>query len=80
VLVILCATEHACVARALFLNSTVAMGLTSYSTYLWHQPLLAFARIRSVEEPPISIMPGFSVLARVLAAFSWRFVAQHDAA
>jgi len=76
VLVILCATERTWVARVLSLKAVVAIGLISYSAYLWHQPIFAFARIRAGAEPAIWIMLGLSVLALVLAAVSWRFVEQ----
>ncbi len=49
------------------------LGLISYSTYLWHQPLFAFARLR---EGVIS--PGnyfiLIFISIILAYFSWRFV------
>ena len=52
----------------------VAVGLVSYSAYLWHQPLFAFARVRSLEDPSAPVMLGLSALALVFAAFSWRYV------
>jgi hypothetical protein len=54
----------------------VAVGLISYSAYLWHQPLFAFARIRSVGVPDTWLMLGLSALSLGLAALSWRFVEQ----
>lgn len=75
VLIILFATEGTIVARILSTKVIVAIGLVSYSAYLWHQPLFAFARIR-VGEEPVWMMLGLSVLALILAAFSWRFVEQ----
>lgn len=74
-LIILFATEGTLVARVLSTKALVAIGLVSYSAYLWHQPLFAFARIR-VGEEPVWMMLGLSVLALVLATFSWRFVEQ----
>jgi len=53
----------------------VGIGLISYSTYLWHQPLLTFARLRSIDELPHSILLiilCFSSL--VLGYLSWKFV------
>lgn len=63
-------------ARLLSTRVLVGIGLISYSAYLWHQPLFAFARIRSVAEPPPALMLGISAVALLLAALSWRFVEQ----
>ena len=75
-LVILYAAPGTGVARALSLRPVVAVGLVSYSAYLWHQPLFAFARIRSLTEPSHLVMAGLCLLTFVLAALSWRFVEQ----
>jgi len=52
----------------------VGIGLISYSAYLWHQPLFAFARIVDGHSPALTIMLGLSIMSLVLAYFSWRFV------
>lgn len=65
-------------AMAAFLSNKilVGIGLISYSTYLWHQPLFAFARIRLVEEPTVLLSFILIACSLVLAAFSWRYVEQ----
>ncbi|MGA0563913.1 acyltransferase family protein [Ancylobacter sp. VNQ12] len=75
-LIILFAREGTLVARLLSLRVLVGIGLISYSAYLWHQPLLAFARIRSLASPPETLMLALAALSLVLAYFSWRFVEQ----
>ena len=45
-LIILCAVPKTFVHKLLSLKIIVGIGLISYSAYLWHQPLLAFARHR----------------------------------
>jgi len=45
-LIILFATPSTLVGRLLVSKPIVGIGLISYSAYLWHQPVLAFARIR----------------------------------
>lgn len=62
------------VAKVLSTPPFVGIGLISYSAYLWHQPLFAFARIRSVGEPEPALMLFLSVLALALAYFSWRYI------
>ncbi len=62
--------------RILSTRPMVAVGLVSYSAYLWHQPLFAFARIRAAEEPQPWLMLALAALTFVLAALSWRYVEQ----
>lgn len=62
--------------RILSLKPMIWIGLISYSAYLWHQPLFAFARVYSLTPPPGSVMALLSVLTFVLAWLSWRYVEQ----
>ncbi len=52
------------------------IGLVSYSAYLWHQPLFAFARIGQAEPPTTREMALLVVVTFVLAALTLRFVEQ----
>lgn len=63
---------------ALFLSAKpmVAIGLISFSAYLWHQPLFAFARITSIGPPPVWLMGALALASLGLAALTWRFVEQ----
>ncbi|MCK0171444.1 acyltransferase [Aliiroseovarius sp. S1123] len=63
-------------ARLLSMPPLVGIGLISYSAYLWHQPVLAFARIRLITEPDGILLIGILVLTFFLAWLSWRFVEQ----
>ena len=54
----------------------VFVGRISYSAYLWHQPVFAFARIRAPEEPGAWMMSLLIGLSICLASLSWRFVEQ----
>lgn len=64
-------------SRALLQNGPlVFLGRISYSLYLWHWPLLAFARYRNVGEPDIGLIVALVVLAVILAWLSYRFVEQ----
>ena len=73
-LVIVYATPSTIVGRLLSWPPVVGIGLISYSTYLWHQPLFAFARIRLVGHVPNIIYIALCVLSAALGYLSWRFV------
>ncbi len=52
----------------------MGIGLISYSAYLWHQPVFAFARIGTPDElTPLSYFALIAV-AFGLASLSWKFV------
>jgi len=76
VLIIAFAQQNTVVERVLSHKLFVGVGLISYSAYLWHQPLFAFAKIRSLHEPSLQVMSALAVAALVLAYFSWKFVEQ----
>lgn len=73
-LVILYTTQHSVVGRILALKPLVHIGLLSYSAYLWHQPLFAFARLSGSTEPSLLLMLALSVLSIGLAHLTWRFI------
>lgn len=75
-LIILCATPHTVVGRLLGSRILVMVGLVSYSTYLWHQPLLAFARHFHEGEPTHSVMSCLVALSVILGYLTWRYVEQ----
>lgn len=74
VLIIIYAHERTLVGRFLGNRLFVGIGLISYSAYLWHQPLFAFARNKSLHDPSQILIAGLSLLSLALAYFSWRFV------
>ena len=74
VLIILFATQQTAVGRFVGNKAFVGIGLISYSAYLWHQPLFAFARYKTLLEPSYPAFLALSVLALVLAYFSWKYV------
>ncbi len=73
-LIIACANNETLVGKLLSLKGFVMIGLISYSAYLWHQPVYAFARLRIAGEVPQEIMLGLAMLSLLLAYFTWRFV------
>jgi hypothetical protein len=74
VLLVLYADKETFAAKLLSTKVIVGIGLISYSAYLWHQPLFAFARIRSLEHPSVPLMLTLSSLSMALAYFSWRYI------
>lgn len=75
-LIILYGTRNTWVARLLSHKGFVGIGLISYSAYLWHQPLFAFARIRSLNTPEQWVMLILAAASLALAYLSWRYVEQ----
>ena len=74
VLIILYGGAGTLTARLLSGRLMVGIGLISYSAYLWHQPLFAFARLRSPTHPSAELMALLAVAALGLAWLSWRHV------
>lgn len=73
VLIILFATQQTTIGKFVGNRAFVGIGLVSYSAYLWHQPLFAFARLRDLSEPSDLVFAVLSVAALILAYFSWRY-------
>lgn len=74
VLIILFAAPDNLAGKILGLRPLVAIGLISYSAYLWHQPMLAFARLSDADEPTLAIMWLLIVATFLFAWLSWRYV------
>jgi peptidoglycan/LPS O-acetylase OafA/YrhL len=51
-----------------------AVGLVSYSLYLWHWPLISIARLVFEREPSLAVRVILLVLSGALAAASYRYV------
>ncbi|MFC4671026.1 acyltransferase family protein [Seohaeicola nanhaiensis] len=73
-LILLCARPGTLVHHLLAQPLLVGIGLISYSAYLWHFPLFAFARYQSLSAPSPWLMAALSLLCLPLAWLSWRFV------
>ena len=74
VLLILYADKDTLTAKLLGTKALVGIGLISYSAYLWHQPLLAFARIRYGDPQSISMMGMILLCSLFLAYLSWKYI------
>ncbi len=67
-------TQDTVAARLLSMRPMVFVGLLSYSLYLWHWPVLAFARMARGEMLAPSETALLVAVSFVLAVLSWRFV------
>lgn len=73
-LLILVCHRTSLLGRVLASPPFVGIGLISYSAYLWHQPLYAFARVLGVAEHGAPVFAVLFVATLLLAWLSWRFV------
>lgn len=64
------------VAKLLSWRPLVLIGLCSYSLYLWHQPLLALARLATLDDLSLKKNLFTLLLCFPLAWASWRYVEQ----
>ncbi|MCB0751170.1 MAG: acyltransferase, partial [Ignavibacteriae bacterium] len=74
VLVILSSVKGTFTHALLSFKPLVGVGLISYSTYLWHQPILALARHRAFGTLSFLELIVLCVLSIVLGYLSWKFV------
>ena len=73
-LIILFSSSQTMVGRLLSIKPLVAVGLISYGAYLWHWPLLVFARHLSITEPSELTFAILALLTFPLAYLSWRYI------
>jgi peptidoglycan/LPS O-acetylase OafA/YrhL len=73
-LIIIFATPSTLAGLVLSRPSIVGIGLISYSAYLWHQPLLSFARHASSDVPSQFFLGVVCVSSLMIAYISWRFI------
>jgi peptidoglycan/LPS O-acetylase OafA/YrhL len=73
-LLILCCTDSNFLGSILKYKFFVTIGLISYSTFLWFQPIFAFARIINGEEPNNFVFLLLSLLSLVVGWISWKFI------
>ena len=64
------------VSRLLRLRPVVAIGLISYSLYLWHWPIFSFAHTILDRPPQLAEALPLILLSFLVAYLSWRFIEQ----
>lgn len=62
--------------RLLGWGPLVTIGLASYSIYLWHQPLFAFARAAAMTPPDGGTMAALTLATLAIGYASWRWIEQ----
>ena len=73
-LILVFSSNQDIVGKLLGCKLFVGIGLISYSAYLWHQPLLAFARLKSYSELTTTNLLIIFSSTFLLGYLSWRFV------
>ena len=73
-LIILFATKQTIIGKVIGSKIFVYIGLISYSAYLWHQPLFAFARYKNADDLSSWILVTLCIFSFILAYFSWRYI------
>ncbi len=73
-LLILTAVPQTLIHKILSARIIVGIGLISYSAYLWHQPILAFARHRLLGEISEIVLLLLCLSSLIMAYISWRWV------
>ena len=73
-LLILCTVPNTFIYKIFTVKILVSVGLISYSAYLWHQPLLAFAMHRTLEEVSDFILLLLCITSLIMAWLSWQYI------
>ena len=73
-LVLVFARRHTVTGWLLGSFPLVAIGLVSYSAYLWHQPLFSIARILSLYEPDSRLFGILGCVSVALGALTWALI------
>jgi peptidoglycan/LPS O-acetylase OafA/YrhL len=74
--VLVISARDGAVNRLLAWRPIVFVGLVSYSWYLWHWPVLSFARICSDSGISTAVAVVLALISFAFAVLSWRFVEQ----
>ena len=76
VLILLFCHDQCLAGKILGLRPLVFTGLISYSLYLWHQPVLAFAKIQSSAHLSAQVQAMLLLGIFIMSYYSWRYIEQ----
>jgi peptidoglycan/LPS O-acetylase OafA/YrhL len=72
---VLITDEHAAISKKILnQRNLVYLGLMSYSLYLWHQPIFAFFRAFSKNEPSPNVLLILMIPIFILSYLTWKFI------
>ena len=74
VLIIFFATQHTAVGKFVGNKAFVGVGLISYSAYLWHQPIFAFANIYTINQISLYLKAYLIILIAALSVLSTIYI------
>lgn len=74
VLILFYANENTITNKILSFAYVKYIGIISYSLYIWHQPIFAFAKIYSINPPSNFFYAVCIIVCFFLAFFTWKFV------
>lgn len=73
-LLILCTVPSTFIHKLLSLRILVFIGLISYSTYLWHQPVFVFAQYYAMSELSPALLAILCAVSLLLGGVTWHFI------
>jgi len=73
-LIIIFCRKETLISKLLSAKYIVFIGLISYSAYLWHQPLLAFAKIYTVNKVGFGLSLGLVLLTFFLSIITYKYI------
>ena len=74
IMIVLYAKKNSLVADLLSTKVMVNIGLISYSAYLWHFPLISFAKIKLLNSNSVFLMLSLSIVSIIIAFISWKYI------
>ena len=73
-LIILFASENNIVGKMLSSKTLVFIGLISYSLYLWHQPIFAFAKLMTLESLTNELIAFSMLITFLLSLLTYQYI------
>jgi peptidoglycan/LPS O-acetylase OafA/YrhL len=73
-LILMFATPETFVGKVLSSKILVGIGLISYSSYLWHQPIFAFSRVILIDNPSKNYKILLIGIIFIISYFSWKYI------